>query len=382
MKVATLFGTRPEVIKFAPVIHELRRKGHQSVIINSGQHVDLLRPMLEFFRIEPRYHLESMAPGQGLNVLASRVLERLDAVLAQESPDVLLVQGDTTTALMGAIAGFNRKIPVGHIEAGLRSGNPLNPFPEEMNRRLISQLASFHFAATAGNARTLLLENVERTKIYLTGNPVIDSLMATLRHTQPGAAVQRILQGISGRPYLVLTTHRRENFGTTQQQYLQILRRFVDQFTDLFLVFPVHPNPEVRRAVEAELKGHGRILLVDPLGYADFLHLLKGSCFVVSDSGGVQEEVTALGKPTLILRSTTERPEAVESGVARLVGESPQRLAQMLQEAIRDTAWFAKARQVQPVFGDGRAASRIVEALEAAFPGQQFTSPFDFQPAA
>jgi UDP-N-acetylglucosamine 2-epimerase (non-hydrolysing) len=362
-KILICFGTRPELIKFAPMIQFLGERGNRLVTVNTGQHTDLLLPLFELFGIRPDYNLEAMVAGQSLNALGSRLLEKLDPVFEKEQPDLVLVQGDTASAVMGSMAAFNRRIPVGHLEAGLRSGNPLSPFPEEMNRRLVGQMASFHFAATERNRRTLLAEGTAPESIHLVGNTVVDALHQTLKTTKPGATVAEMQDWAAGKKLVLVTTHRRENFGETMSLHLRALREFIESRTDLAMVFPVHPNPNVRAAVNAELDHHPRIRLTDPMGYCDFVHLLSHAWLIVSDSGGIQEEATALGKPMIVLRENTERPEAVECGVARLVGESPERLREMLRTALSDEVWHASASRSRDVFGDGHAAERICDVL-------------------
>lgn len=362
-KVLVCLGTRPELIKFAPMIKALESRGIDLVTVNTGQHTDLLQPLFELFNIRPKHNLEAMVAGQSLNALGSRLLERLDPVLEAEKPDLIIVQGDTASAVMGSLAAFNRRIPVGHLEAGLRSGNPLSPFPEEMNRRLVGQVAAYHFAATERNRRTLLDEGVPDSSIHLVGNTVVDALRQTLATTRPGKTVELMQQWAAGKRLVLVTTHRRENFGETMSQHLRALRDFIESEPDLCMVFPVHPNPNVRAAVAAELDQHPRIRLTDPMGYCDFVHLLSHAWLIVSDSGGIQEEATALGKPMIVLRENTERPEAVECGVARLVGESPERLRDMLRTALIDEVWHASASRSRDVFGDGQTGERICDLL-------------------
>lgn len=365
-KVLVCLGTRPELIKFAPMIRALENRGVDLVTVNTGQHTDLLTPLFEVFGIRPHHQLETMVAGQSLNALGGRLLDRLDPVLDAEKPDLVLVQGDTASAVMGSLAAFNRRIPVGHLEAGLRSGNPLSPFPEEMNRRLVGQIAAHHFAATERNRRTLLDEGVSAESIHLVGNTVVDALHQTLSGTRPGKTVELMQQWAAGKRLVLVTTHRRENFGETMSRHLRALREFIEREPDLCMVFPVHPNPNVRAAVAAELDHHPRIRLTDPMGYCDFVHLLSHAWLIVSDSGGIQEEATALGKPMIVLRENTERPEAVECGVARLVGESPERLREMLDTALNDEVWHASASRSRDVFGDGHTAERICDLLFGA----------------
>jgi UDP-N-acetylglucosamine 2-epimerase (non-hydrolysing) len=337
-KVLTLLGTRPEAIKLAPVIHALETQDAvvQTINIASGQHSDLLYPFIKLFGIRIDHDLAVMESNQTPNQVCSRVLTTLDPILLNERPDLVLVQGDTTTALAGAVAGFHRRIPVAHVEAGLRSGNIESPFPEEMNRVLITRLATYHFAATRRNLKTLLAEGVPPRRIFVTGNPVVDSLRAILDRAVASLAVTALIDATRGLKRIVLTTHRRESFGGLMVENLRVLRRFVEAHPDVALLFPVHPNPSVLAAATGLLSGHPRIHLTPPLGYEDFILLLSHAWLVVSDSGGVQEEVPTLRKPLLILRENTERPEVIEAGVARLVGGRPGRLAAMLEETYRD----------------------------------------------
>src|SRR2546428_4577153 len=321
-KVLTVFGTRPEVIKLAPVIEQLevQRDVFRTVNVTSAQHTDLLYPFVRMFGIRVDHDLHIMEPNQTPNQVCARVLARLDLILDEERPDLILVPGDPTTAMAGALAGFHRRIPIGHVEAGLRSGNAYSPYPEEMNRRLITRLATYHFAATRRNRATLLSEGVPEDTVFVTGNPVVDALHAMLESAGDSPVVARLLDATSGLKRIVLTTHRRESFVDVMAGNLGALRSFVPSHPDVALLFPVHPNPDVVGPATAILSGHPRIHLIPPLGYEDFIVLLSRAWLLVSDSGGVQEEAPTLGKPVLILRENTERPEAIEAGVARPVG--------------------------------------------------------------
>jgi UDP-N-acetylglucosamine 2-epimerase (non-hydrolysing) len=369
--VLTLFGTRPEVIKLAPVMSELCRRSDcfRSCHVTSAQHTHLLYPLTEAFGISLHHDLKVMTPGQSLSEVLAKVLVALDAVLLAERPDLILVQGDTTTALAGALAGFHRDVPVGHVEAGLRSGNARSPFPEEMNRRLVSRLASLHFAATSRNVETLRDEGVPDDRIVLTGNPVVDSLLNVLKRAPANGASEHGASangraGFDGTKLIVLTTHRRESFGETMSGNLRVLREFVESHDDVSLAFPVHPNPSVRGPSYEILGGSPRIHLLEPMEYFEFVHLLSRAWLIVSDSGGVQEEAPSLGKPLLVLRENTERPEAVEAGVARLVGGRPETLREMLHELYPNHAWLGQVARSRNPFGDGTAAVQIVDAIE------------------
>jgi UDP-N-acetylglucosamine 2-epimerase (non-hydrolysing) len=364
-KILVLFGTRPEAIKLAPVISELKRREIPTVVVSSSQHTDLLTPTLRIFDITVDHDLRVMTDNQTPNAVCAKVLQGLDSILDVEEPDIILVQGDTTTAFAGAFAGFTRKIAVGHVEAGLRSGNSHSPFPEEMNRRLISQMADFHFAATEANCDNLWQEGIGESKIFLTGNTVVDALHVILESCSPNEKMQDIIEKTSGSKRILLTTHRRESFGDKMSGNLHALRNFVETHEDVSLLFPVHPNPNVRGIANEILGGHERIYLFQPLDYIDFISLMKEAWLVTSDSGGVQEESPSLGKPVLILRENTERPEAVESGVAKLVGEVS--LAAMLEENYNDESWINSVKSIPNPFGDGNAAKNIVDILDAAY---------------
>jgi UDP-N-acetylglucosamine 2-epimerase (non-hydrolysing) len=363
--ILTLFGTRPEVIKLAPVIHALERRGDcfRTVNVASGQQMDLVHPILKLFAVRADEDLQVMKPDQTSSVVCARILLALDPIVDREQPDLILVQGDTSTALAGALAGFNRRIRVGHVEAGLRSGDVANPFPEEMNRTLITRLASYHFAATSRNRDSLLSEGIPSERVFLTGNPVVDALQRVLRESRNGSSIANLLQQTRGKKRIVLTTHRRESFGGPVAENLRILCRFVADHSDVVLIFPVHPNPNVKAPAKEICGGNPRIVLTEPLDYADFILLLSSSWLIVSDSGGIQEEAPSLGRPMLILRKNTERPESVEAGVSRLVGGSPSVLAAMLEEAYRPGSWIESVDKVRNPFGAGDSGERIAQSI-------------------
>ncbi len=364
-KILVLFGTRPEAIKLAPVIRELKKNcAFQTIVVSSGQHTDLLAPFLKIFDIETDYDLHVMTANQTTNAVCAKVLSSFDTVLGKENPEAVLVQGDTTTAFAGAFAAFNRRIKVGHVEAGLRSGNALSPFPEEANRRLISQVATFHFCATDGNAENLSAENIAEKQIFVCGNTVVDALEFILKNRQPSRKIRRLIDETKNLKRVLLTTHRRESFGETMRENLMQLREFVQNHSDVCLIFPVHPNPNVREVTDEILANRERIFLLEPLGYVDFVALMKSAWLIASDSGGVQEEAPSLGKPLLVLRENTERPEAMAAGVARLVGEN---LGEFLAENYADETWINSVKEIENPFGDGKAANRIVEILTENF---------------
>ena len=365
--VLTLFGTRPEVIKLAPVMHAIAQHpgGMHSLQVSSSQHTDLLHPLTRRLDVRIDHDLAVMTAGQSLTDTLTRVMTGLAGVIAAQRPDMILVQGDTTTALAGALAGCHARIPVGHVEAGLRTGDRHSPFPEEVNRRLITQVTDLHFAATPRNVAALLREGVAPDSILLTGNTVVDALHAILDRARPEPALANLLDRLSGRRLIVLTTHRRENFGAVMHGHLRALRQFVERHDDVEVVFPVHPNPAVVAAADAELGAAPRIHRIAPLDYPEFVHLLSRAWLIVSDSGGIQEEAPSLGKPVIILRDTTERPEVIDCGIGRLAGHDGARLEALLEDAHADTALADAARTVTNPFGAGDAGRRIAHAVHA-----------------
>jgi UDP-N-acetylglucosamine 2-epimerase (non-hydrolysing) len=372
LKVLVLFGTRPEAIKLAPVIRELRKRFFQTVVVCSSQHKQILAPLLDSLCIDVDFDLAVMKRNQSPNDVCAKVVAKLDRVLHLEQPDIVLVQGDTTTAMAGSLAAFNRRIPVGHVEAGLRSGDLMSPFPEEMNRRLISQIASFHFAATEQNRRNLVSEDVPAEKIHVTGNTVVDSLQRMLEVLTPSDQIRDLLERTAGKKRILLTTHRRESFGETMSGNLRVLQQFVEAHDDVCLLFPVHPNPNVRTIAREILGKCSRVYLLEPLDYSEFLSVMKAAWLIVSDSGGVQEEAPSLGKPLLVIRENTERPEAVSSGVAKLV-TSPKALKGALEDNYVTDTWTRSVQSIANPFGDGRAAIRIVRVIEEKLAPKRLT---------
>lgn len=364
-----VFGTRPEVIKLAPVIRAIGAlgAGWRSVQLSSSQHTDLLYPFARTLGVEIHHDLAVMQAGQTPEQVLARVTSGVTRVIEDVAPTVVVVQGDTTTAFGAALAGFYRRVPVAHVEAGLRTGDPSSPFPEEMHRRLIGQLTDLHLAATPRNVATLHAEGVPPDRVVLTGNPVVDALHWMREHLTPSPALGRVLDAVGSRRILALTTHRRENFGDIMRGHLSAIRQFVREHDDVAVVFPVHPNPNVRQVAAAVLEGEERVHLVDPLDYGDFVHLLSRAWLICSDSGGVQEEAPSLGKPVLILRDTTERPEVLECGVGRLTGHSGPRLLEMLRECAARDDWATTAAHARNPFGFGDAGGRIAAALATRY---------------
>jgi UDP-N-acetylglucosamine 2-epimerase (non-hydrolysing) len=353
----------------APVLAELDRQGtgFDSRIILTSQHTSLIRPLLSYFRITPDIDLEILKPGQSLDELLGRLLIALHGALDRLEPDVVMVQGDTTSALAGAMAAHHRQIPVVHVEAGLRSGHRYSPFPEEMNRRLVTQLSQVHMAATAMNRANLLAEGIADDLIAVTGNPVVDAVQHVLRHARPSSGTSALLEGLAGKRIITLTTHRRENFGGPLRGYMTALSDFVHSHPDTVLIFPVHPNPAVIAECRATLRDSDRIRLVEPMNYPDFIHVLDASWMIASDSGGIQEEAPSLGRPLIILRNETERPEVLDCGAARLAGGDPEKLMRILTESYTMGSWLGDGTKIVNPFGDGDAAKRIVARVGQMF---------------
>ena len=364
-RLLIVFGTRPEAIKIAPVALGLRgRRGEfETVLCSTGQHIDMLNQTLSVFGLKPDIDLELMAPRQTLADLTARAVEALDNVMTRVRPDLVVVQGDTTSAMVGALAAYYHRTPVVHVEAGLRTDNPYQPFPEEGNRRLIGTLAALHFAPTSSAAYRLQQEGVPEGRIFVTGNTVIDSLLRVRENSGHGGNLARP----SSRRRVLVTMHRRENRGAALEGTCRALLQLVDRNPDVEVVFPVHPSPFVREPVTRLLSGHARIILTGPLGYQEFILLMDSCHLILTDSGGIQEEAPALGKPVLVLRDTTERPEAINAGTARLVGPDPSRVLSVTETLLHnEKAYQAMARAKNP-YGDGRAAERILAALRFHF---------------
>ena len=378
IKVMTVFGTRPEAIKMAPVVLELQKHADriQTIVAVTAQHRQMLDQVLDLFQITPDYDLDIMSQGQTLYDITTKSLMGLKDVLAKEKPDLVLVHGDTTTTFAGALASYYQQVPVGHVEAGLRTGDIYSPFPEEMNRKLTGAIAAIHFAPTATAKANLLKENVNPSHIYVTGNTVIDALMTTVAGDYDFGDDLKDVDFHNHR-VILLTTHRRENLGEPMRHIYKALRRIIEEIPDTEIVFPVHRNPLVRKVVEEELAGVDRIHLIDPMDYEPFANLMSLSSLVLTDSGGIQEEAPSLGKPVLVLRNTTERPEAVEAGTVRLIGTDKDVVYAETKRLLTDQAAYdAMSNAVNP-YGDGKASQRIVQAILHVFAGEEAV-PDDF----
>jgi len=359
------FGTRPEAIKLAPVIHELARhpKEFEPTALVTAQHRHMLDQVLRVFDIRPDHDLDLMRPGQSLADVTVGVLRGVERVLRRVRPDMVMVQGDTTSALAAALAAFYQQIPVGHVEAGLRTRDKYSPYPEEMNRRLVSSLADLHFAPTRTARENLLREGVPRGRIHVTGNTVVDALKA-MRRSRVAWYVPVLDKIAPEQRVILVTAHRRESFGPGFESICHALRMIVERNPHVEVVYPVHLNPNVRKPVRRILGGVSRVHLIKPLDYLPFVRLMERSYLILTDSGGIQEEAPALGKPVLVMRDVTERPEAVEAGTAKLVGTDAETIVTATERLLCVGAAYRKMARARNPFGDGRASARIAGALQ------------------
>ena len=365
IKLMTVFGTRPEAIKMCPLVLEMQKFPDfiEPIVAVTAQHREMLDQVLQLFAIKPDYDLNIMTAGQTLYDVTGRALAGLKDVLAEAQPDMVLVHGDTTTTFVGALASFYAQIPVGHVEAGLRTGNKFSPYPEEMNRKLTGAIADIHFAPTSTSKNNLLKENIDPAAIVVTGNTVIDALQTTVkadyRFTDSG--LQKALAG--GKRLILVTTHRRENLGEPMRHVYQALRKVLENHPDVEAIFPVHKNPKVREIVNEELGKLAQVHLIEPLDYEPFANLMAKVDIVLTDSGGIQEEAPALGKPVLVLRDTTERPEAVDAGTVKLVGTAYDDVLRETSLLLDDSKYYQSMAEAANPYGDGRACERIIRKI-------------------
>ena len=368
LKVMTIFGTRPEAIKMAPVVKALEAADDmESIVTVTAQHREMLDQVLHLFSITPDYDLNIMSQGQTLYDVTCKALLGLQGVLKEAKPDVVLVHGDTTTTFVGALAAFYEGIPVGHVEAGLRTGNIYSPFPEEMNRKLTGAIGTYHFAPTSTSESNLLKENINPAHLYVTGNTVIDALQTTVQTDY--TFKEELLNQIDyiNNKVILVTTHRRENLGDPMRNVYEAVRDIINEQEDVEVIFPMHRNPKVRSIVQEVLGDMPRVHLIEPLEYEPFANLMARTYLIMTDSGGIQEEAPSLGKPVLVLRDTTERPEAVEAGTVKLVGTDKESVYRTATELIvNKEAYLAMSNAVNP-YGDGLASDRIVQALRYEF---------------
>lgn len=363
IKILIIFGTRPEAIKMAPVVKKLEEQQGKikTVVCVSGQHREMLNQVLPLFNIKPDIDLGIMQENQSLDSLTSSAMRVLTKILAEIKPDLVLVQGDTTTAMAAGLASFYQRIPVGHIEAGLRTNDIYNPFPEEINRRIISTIATYHFAPTENSLMALLKEGISKKDIYLTGNTIVDTMKMIVKNFDRKVNLDL---SVSGKNKLILVTaHRRENFGAPLASICTALRAIVERNKDVEIVYPVHLNPNVREPVFRMLSGVKRIHLVSPVEYHELAYLLKRAYFVLTDSGGIQEEAPVFGKPVLVMRIETERPEGIEAGVAKLVGTDAHTIVKEVELLLHNRCAYAKMSKSISPYGDGKAAGRIVDII-------------------
>ena len=378
IRVMTIFGTRPEAIKMAPLVLELQsRQGIQPICCVTAQHREMLDAVLEIFRLKPDYDLNIMEPRQTLSTITTKCLLGMEGVLEEAKPDLVLVHGDTSTTFAGALAAFYHQIPVGHVEAGLRTWDKYSPFPEEMNRKLVGDIADLHFCPTPANRENLAREGIT-DGVFVTGNTVIDALKTTVRPDYQFATQALNSLDYAGKRIILVTCHRRENYGQPMANIMTALRRLADAFPDVELVYPVHLSPVVREAAGKYLSGHPRIHLIDPLSADEMHNLMARAYLVMTDSGGLQEEAPALGRPVLVLRRETERPEAVRAGTVKLAGTEEEEIFSLASELLHDErAYHAMAHAVNP-YGDGQACRRIADAIEWKF-GLRADKPDEFQ---
>ena len=378
-RVMVIMGTRPEAIKLAPVIHALKRaEDFQPIVMATGQHKDMLASVVARFDLPVDHELDVMRPDQTLSGLTARLLAAIDPVLEAESPDITLVQGDTTSVLVGALASFYRGIPVGHVEAGLRTGQMMAPFPEEANRLLATRLAHLHFAPTQRAHGKLLEEQIDPATVFVTGNTVIDALQMELarqnQESEDPSIHSQLAEELGSdwkeHPFVLITGHRRESFGPGFEEICSAIHDLATRFPDFRFIYPVHLNPRVREPVQRTLSDVENVRLIEPTPYGPFVALLNACYLVLTDSGGVQEEAPSLGKPVLVMRETTERPEGIEAGTVRLVGTQRERIVDEVSRLISDENAYREMAEAANPYGDGKASGRILDALRGFFEGQ------------
>ena len=367
-KVAVFMGTRPEGIKMAPVVKAIEAaEGLEPIVVSTGQHKEMLQQVVDLFEIKVDHDLEVMQPNQTLPSLTARLITRIDALLEKTNPDMALVQGDTTTVFTAALCCFYRGIPVGHVEAGLRTGNMRSPFPEEANRKLACPLVSLHFPPTETSEKNLLHEHVDAASITVTGNTVIDALHIEIERQKSVDNNEKLIELIgedfTQRPYVLVTGHRRENFGGGFDEICTALSTLAEKHPQYLFIYPVHLNPKVQKPVYDTLGKFDNIKLIAPQPYSEFVTLINNSRIVLTDSGGVQEEAPSLGKPVLVMRDTTERPEGVEAGTVKLVGADSKAIIENVNLLIEDASAYDKMAQAKNPYGDGKAATRIAQAV-------------------
>lgn len=365
LKIMTIFGTRPEAIKMAPVVLELQKRSSEftPLVSVTAQHREMLDQVLDIFHIKPDFDLNIMRKKQTLTDITARTLDGLDEIMKETKPDMVLVHGDTTTTFAASLAAFYNQIPVGHVEAGLRTGNKYSPYPEEMNRQLTGVMADIHFSPTEGAKQNLLQENKNAESILVTGNTAIDALKTTVR----SGYSHEVLNEMKESRLVLVTAHRRENLGDNMEHMFRAIRRIVEMHEDVVVVYPVHLNPVVQDAAQAILGNHERIKLIEPLGVVDFHNFAAHAELILTDSGGVQEEAPSLGVPVLVLRDTTERPEGIDAGTLKLAGTDEENIVALADELLSNAGVHQKMKEANNPYGDGEAAKRIVEGICSFF---------------
>ena len=364
IKVMSILGTRPETIKMAPVVHELeKREEIESIVCVTAQHREMLDQVLKALKVKPDYDLNIMKQGQTLSDITTRALKGLEDVIKEVKPDIILVHGDTTTTFAGALAAFYQQVAVGHVEAGLRTYNKYSPFPEEMNRQFVGIVSDMNFAPTERSKNNLLREGKKEETIYVTGNTAIDALNLTVDEEYS----DEITEWIGDDRLIVLTAHRRENLGEPMYRMFKAIRRIIDKYDDVKMVYPVHLNPLVVKAANEVFGDSEKIKLIKPLEVVEFHNLLSRSYLILTDSGGIQEEAPSLGKPVIVLRDTTERPEGIDAGTLKLAGTEEETIYQMVDELLSDSMEYEKMSKASNPYGDGHASERIVDAIIAKF---------------
>ncbi len=365
IKVMSIFGTRPEAIKMAPLVKELeKRKNIESIVCVTAQHREMLDQVLETFDIKPDYDLNIMKQGQTLADVTTRALTGLEEVIKEARPDIVLVHGDTTTTFAGALAAFYNQVAIGHVEAGLRTDNKYSPYPEEMNRQMVDRLSDMYFAPTEISKNNLLKENINESKIYITGNTAIDAMSTTVDKNYTHKELEWIKPG---ERMILLTAHRRENLGEPMRHIFKAIKRIVDEFDDVKVIYPIHMNPKVREVANEVFDGDDKVKLIEPLEVFDFHNFQNKSYIILTDSGGIQEEAPSLGKPVLVLRDTTERPEGISAGTLKLVGTDEDIIYEETKKLLTDSKEYERMSKASNPYGDGHASERIVDAIVEYF---------------
>ncbi|MGQ7657431.1 non-hydrolyzing UDP-N-acetylglucosamine 2-epimerase [Streptococcus suis] len=363
-KVMLVFGTRPEAIKMCPIVNELkRRKGIETIVCVTGQHRQMLDQVLDVFNVVPDYDLSIMKERQTLFDVTSSILSKIEVILDEVEPDIVLVHGDTSTTFATALACFYKQIQVGHVEAGLRTYDTYSPYPEEFNRQSVGIIANYHFAPTQGSANNLIREGKNIENIYITGNTAIDALSTTVQSNFK----HEVLDWAQYSRLIVITAHRRENLGEPMYQMFRAIRRIIDEYPDVKAVYPIHMNPLVRQIADEVLSGYNRIRIIEPMEVIEFHNLLSNSYLILTDSGGIQEEAPSLGKPVLVMRDTTERPEGIEAGTLKLVGTDEEVIYRNCKELLDNTKSYSNMAQATNPYGDGKTSCRIADILEKGY---------------